>query len=127
MARRPANRQQFQRTDRVSEIVREVVALELERLGDERLELVTVTAVEVDNELSVAKVFYSALVAEDEGREHQVSDALEDVRWRIQRAVNATVKTRRSPQIAFIPDEVLRSAMRIDDLLAGRRDPSTEQ
>jgi ribosome-binding factor A len=126
MARRPGNRQQFQRTDRVSEIVREVVALELERLGDERLELVTVTAVEVDNELAVAKVYYSALVAEDEGRDHQVADALEDVRWRIQRAVNATVRARRSPQITFIADEVLRSAMRIDDLLAGRRDASDD-
>jgi ribosome-binding factor A len=126
MARRPGNRQQFQRTDRVSEIVREVVALELERLGDDRLELVTVTAVEVDNELAVAKVFYSALMAEDSGRIDEVADALEDVRWRIQRAVNATVKARRSPQITFIPDEVLRSAMRIDDLLAGRQDPTTE-
>src|ERR1700709_707800 len=109
MARRPANRQQFQRTDRVSEIVREGVALELERLGDDRLELVTVTAVEVDNELAVAKVFYSALMAEDAGRIDEVADALEDVRWRIQRAVNATVKARRSPQITFIPDEVLRN------------------
>jgi ribosome-binding factor A len=126
VARRPANRQQFQRTDRVSEIVREVVALELERLGDERLELVTVTAVEVDNELSVAKVFYSALVAEDEGRVELVADALEETRWRIQRAVNATVKARRTPQIKFVPDEVLRAAMRIDDLLAGRQDPTTD-
>ena len=126
MARRPGNRQQFQRTDRVSEIVREVVALELERLGDERLELVTVTGVKVDNELSVAKVFYSALTAEDEGRGDLVAQALEDTRWRIQRAVNATVRARRSPQIVFQPDEVLRNAMHIDDLLAGRRDPNSE-
>ena len=38
----------YPRTARVNELVREVVAEELERIDDERLELVTVTGVDVE-------------------------------------------------------------------------------
>jgi len=51
---------------RVNEVVREVVADELERLSDPRLGLVTVTGVDVSNDLRHATVYYSAL---DAGRE----------------------------------------------------------
>jgi ribosome-binding factor A len=127
MARRPSNRQQFHRTDRISEVVREVVATELERLDDERLDLVTVTAVDVDADLNTAKVYYSALTAEARDGLDEVVEALEEARWPIQRRVNATVRARKTPQISFLPDDVLRSALRIEDLLAGRREPNLEE
>lgn len=127
MGRRPpSNRQRFHRTDRISELVREIVATELERIDDDRLQMVTVTAVDVDNELAAAKVYYSALVAEAEDRVAEVADALEEHRWPIQRVVNGAVRARRTPQISFHPDDVLRSALRIDDLLAGRREPDLD-
>lgn len=121
--RTPSNRQRFHRTDRISEVVREIVATELERLDDDRLQMVTVTAVEVDNDLATAKVFYSALVAESEGHLHEVAEALEEARWPIQRVLNGAVRARKTPQISFHTDEVLRNALRIDDLLAGRAQP----
>ncbi len=124
--RRPPSRQHFSRTDRLSESIREIVATELERLDDERLDLVTVTAVDVLGDLSAAKVYYSALVAEGAGRADVVGDALEEHRWDIQKVVNRDVRARRTPQIAFHPDDVLRRALRIDDLLAGRAAPATE-
>jgi ribosome-binding factor A len=124
--RRPAGRQQFSRSDRISEQVREVVANELERIGDERLDLVTITGVRIDNELARAEVFYSAMTAEDEGRIDEVREAFDDVRWPIQQVVNRTVRARRTPQIEFLPDDTLSSALRIEDILAGRVDPSTD-
>ncbi len=124
--RRPSGRQQFSRSDRISEQVREVVANELERIGDERLELVTITGVRIDNELARAEVFYSAMVAEEEGRLDEVSEAFDEVRWPVQQVVNRTVRARRTPQIEFLPDEALSSALRIEDILAGRVDPSTD-
>jgi ribosome-binding factor A len=124
--RRPAGRQQFSRSDRISEQVREVVANELERIGDERLELVTITGVRIDNELARAEVFYSAMVAEEEGRLDEVEEAFGDVRWPVQQVVNRTVRARRTPQIEFLPDDTLSSALRIEDILAGRVDPSTD-
>ena len=123
---RSSSRQQFSRSDRVAETVREVVAVELERVGDERLDLVTVTAVEVDADLHSAKVYYSALVASQQGTEAMVADALEELRWRIQRAVNRAIRARKTPQVEFHPDQVLAQALRIDDILAKRIDPTVE-
>ncbi len=109
--RRPA---QFSRTDRVGELVREVVASELERIGDERLELVTVTDVVVDGSLEHAAVYYSAMQAESEGRLDEVPEALG---WRIQQVVNREVRLRKTPQIEFRPDDVLASALRVEEIL----------
>ena len=70
------------RTDRISETIREIVATQLTELDDERLELVTVTGVKVDNDLNRADVYYSALMAERDGRPRRVEEGLEEVRWR---------------------------------------------
>ena len=115
--RRPSAPRQFSRTDRIGELVREIVASELERIGDERLELVTVTAVDVDGSLERADVFYSALAAEDEGRGEEVAEALEEQRWKVQQVVNREVRARKTPQIRFRADSVLSSALRIDEIL----------
>ena len=56
----------YPRMARVNEVVREVIADELERLSDPRLGLVTVTGVDVSADLRHATVYYSAL---DPGRE----------------------------------------------------------
>jgi ribosome-binding factor A len=101
----------------VSELVREIVASELERIGDERLEMVTITAVEVDGALEHADVFYSALGADEDGRDEEVADALEERRWKVQQVVNRDVRARRTPQIRFRKDTVLSSALRIDQIL----------
>ena len=54
----------YPRTARLNESLLEVLAEELERLSDPRLELVTITGVDVTRDLSRAKVFYSTLGAE---------------------------------------------------------------
>jgi ribosome-binding factor A len=114
---RRGNPKPFQRTDRIGELVREIVASELERIGDERLELVTVTAVKVDRSLDRADVFYSAFTAESEDRMDEVEEALEEVRWPIQQVVNRQVRARRTPQIRFRVDDVLNEALRIEEIL----------
>jgi ribosome-binding factor A len=126
MARRQPARG-YSRTDRIAETIREIVATELERLDDDRLELVTVTSVKVDNDLNRADVYYSALTAEREGRLDEVTEGLEEVRWRIQKVVNREVRARKTPQIAFHPDDVLLSALHIDDLIEGRVPPPPDE
>ena len=51
----------YPRTLRVNEVVREVLADELERMDDPRLELVTITGVDVSRDLRHATVYYAAL------------------------------------------------------------------
>jgi ribosome-binding factor A len=115
--RRHSAPRQFSRTDRVGELLREIVASELERIGDERLEMVTITAVNVDGALETADVFYSAMSAEEDGRADEVAEALDEQRWKVQQLVNREVQTRRTPQIRFRPDTVLSSALRIEEIL----------
>jgi ribosome-binding factor A len=105
---------------RVNELVHEIVADELERVDDERLDLVTVMSVEVEPDLRHASVF----VDTPEGRERDddVIAALHDHRARLQAAVARQARLRRTPELAFRPDEVARSAARVEDLLRGIQD-----
>ena len=56
----------YPRTARLNELLREVLAEELERLADhdERLTLITVTGVEIEADLRHAKVLFSSLAGE---------------------------------------------------------------
>lgn len=111
----------------MGELVREIVASELERIGDERLEMVTITAVNVDGALEHADVFYSSLSADEEGRSEEVAEALEERRWKVQQVVNREVRARRTPQIRFRPDTVLSSALRIDQILRDIGEQGTDE
>lgn len=115
--RRSGSQRDFNRTDRIGGLVRDVLALELERIDDERLELVSITTVQVDGALEHAKVYYSSLHAEEEGRLDEVAEALAELRWPLQQVVNREVRARKTPQISFHYDDVLTSALRIDDIL----------
>jgi len=108
---------QYSRTDRLGELVREIVASELERIGDERLELVTITGATVDGSLEHSDVFWSSLIAEENGRVDEVEAALEEQRWKVQQVVNREVRARKTPQISFRHDDVLTSALRVDEIL----------
>ncbi len=55
----------YPRSARVGETLREIIAEELVRIDDDRLVLVTVTQIEVDNELNRAIVFFDSLAGPD--------------------------------------------------------------
>ncbi|HCB34876.1 MAG TPA: ribosome-binding factor A [Acidimicrobiaceae bacterium] len=115
--RRPASRpHRYQRTDRVSELVREVVATELEQVDDERLTGVVITAVDVDRELTAAVVLYDV---RDAGDGPDVAEALEKNRHRLQRALGSGVRLRRTPTLRFRQDTSVAAAERIQSLLSG--------
>lgn len=114
MARRKqTSARRYPRTARLNELVREIVAEELERIDDERLGFFTVTAVEVDPGLEHAKVHWSDLHAADE----VVLEVLEEHRARLQAAVNRQTHMRRTPVLSFHADVVSRSANRIEEIL----------
>lgn len=111
--RRQSGSRRYPRTARLNELVREIVAEELERIDDERLGFFTVTAVEVDPGIEHAKVIWSDLGASDE----VVLEVLEEHRPRLQQAVNKQTHMRRTPILSFHADEVERSASRIEEIL----------
>lgn len=114
-----SRRHSYPRAARMSETVREVVADELMRIDDDRLAFVTITAVDVDSEMNRGIVFYDSLQG-SEGDE-QIVEALNEHRKRLQKAIADQVHSRRTPVLQFKPDETIRAASRIEELL--RNDP----
>lgn len=104
----------YERTDRLGELLREIVAEELDRIDDERLELVTITGVDVDRELERARVYYTSLAEE---RAPEITEALEEHRGRVRRAIGTQARVRRVPEVVFLPDTAHSSALRIEQIL----------
>jgi ribosome-binding factor A len=107
----------YPRTARLNELLREVLAEELERLADhdERLTLITVTAVEIEADLRHAKVLFSSLAGE-------ANEALEEGRVRLQAAVGRQIRMKRTPQLAFAEDPAVAAGRRVEDILRDIRE-----
>lgn len=121
-ARRPAKRtrtpsaRDYPRTARLNELLREILAEELERLDDDRLQLLTIISVEAESDMRRAIVYYDNLDGE-EGDEVTLA-ALGDLRVRLQAAIGRQARTKRTPELTFVPDPAVRSGLRIDSILA---------
>ena len=107
------------RTVRLGELLREVLAEELDRIDDPRLELVSITSVDVDADLNRAIVYYDSVVGE--AGDPEVLEAFGACRVRLQAAVGRQIHARKTPILQFRPDEVIRSAERIDEILRTER------
>ncbi|MEM9712817.1 MAG: 30S ribosome-binding factor RbfA [Actinomycetota bacterium] len=117
MSRRPrGQRRDYARTDRVGELIRQIVAGQLERLGDERLELVSITGVQVDNELEQAVIYYDLLDAE---AADEVETAWWEVRGKLRSAVAREARLRRTPDLVFEIDPSIAAGARVEELLSG--------
>jgi ribosome-binding factor A len=99
----------------LNELLREVIADELERIDDERLQMVTITSVDVDSDLNRAIVSFDAL--DGEASDAPVLEALASLRVRLQKAIGSQITARKTPILEFRPDDVIRSAARIEDIL----------
>jgi ribosome-binding factor A len=105
----------YPRTARVNELVREIVADELERIDDPRLEWVSVTAVDVTAELSNGTVYFSSL--EGPTGDPDILAALAGHRVRLQRAIGRQARLRRTPELAFRVDIGVREGLRVEEIL----------
>lgn len=110
------------RTARVGELIRRVVASELEQVEDERLELVSITSVDVDRDLHRAVVWFTTFDRDDDP---EIAEAFDELRGRLRHEVSIQTRLRRAPELEFRADDTLRAAERIEDILRGSR-PATE-
>ena len=113
--RPPAGRHRYPRSARLSETLREVLADELVRIDDERLEFVTITNIDVDNELNRAVVFFDSLAGE--AGDEAIIEVLEQHRRRMQSSINRQIRAKKTPVLDFRPDDVIRAAERIVEIL----------
>ena len=105
----------YPRTARLNELLHQIIAEEIERLDDERLELVTVMTVEVEPDLRHATVYVDRPTGAD--GDDEMLEALQDQRVALQKAIGRQARIKRTPQLAFRVDEVERSAGRIEEVI----------
>jgi ribosome-binding factor A len=102
----------YPRTARLNEVIREIVAEAIEQMvdEDERLELVTITGVDAEQDLRHATVFFTS--------RHEGADvALEEHRSKLQSEINRQTRFKRTPQLAFVEDPGVSSGWRIEGIL----------
>lgn len=105
---------------RRGELLREVIASELVLIDDERLHWIAITKVDVDPEMNRAIVYFDSMA--DESGDADILEAFADHRRRLQATIGRQVRAKKTPVLDFRPDEVIRSAARIEAIL---RDSAT--
>ena len=124
-ASRPPTNRQFPRTARLNTLLQEIVADYFERVEDERFQMLTITGVEVDNDLNRAQVFVSDLgyvrTPEDEESDAVLLDALVDHRKPVQAKISREARIRKTPEVVFAIDPGVRAGARIEEILSDLR------
>jgi len=105
----------YPRTARLKELLHQIVAEEIERIDDERLDLVTVMSVDVEPDLRHATIYVDTPTGAD--RDEEMLAALHEHRIRLQASIAKQTRIKRTPLLAFRADEVERSAGRLEALL----------
>lgn len=114
--RPPGGRHRYSRSARVNELLRQVLADELERRVDpDEVGLITITGVETDPELRHATVWVAHL-------DEEASAALQDLVPRLKRAIADQVRLKRTPDLTFAQDPAITTGERVDEILRGLGD-----
>lgn len=99
---------------RVNSTLREVLAEEIERMSDTRLELVSVTAVDTTPNLRQATVYIDVLGTESRD---DALRALQGAAKRLQAVIGAQVRMKYTPTLEFALDPGVAGGQRIEEIL----------
>jgi ribosome-binding factor A len=110
-----ASSRPYERTVRVNESMREVLAEALEDLDDDRLNLVTITGVDVDPDFRHGVVFFSSTFSASDTED--VVEAFDEYRVRLQGEIGRQVRLKRTPQLTFRPDPAIDEGQKMDGLI----------
>ncbi len=109
------------RTVRLDEQFREEISkLLMKGLKDPRVGFVTISRVEITNDLSYAKVYISVLGSDREKASSLIG--LRNSSGFIRTYLGKALKIRKIPQLNFVLDESLDHAMHIEEILAELKD-----
>jgi ribosome-binding factor A len=114
MPRRRSGKRGYEKGDRVGELIRRILGDELIELEDDRLGLLTISGVDVDNELSVAKVYWSSFGGDDAA----ITEAFDEHAPSLRTAVAKRTRLRHTPRLEFMADPAIRDGARIEEILA---------
>ncbi len=107
---------QYKRKDRVGDQIRkEVSQIVQKELKDPGIGFVTITDVELSDDLKNAKIFYSVLG--DEKSKSDSSQALDRAVFFVQREIGKRMRLKYTPKVRFIFDNSLEKGARIEKRL----------
>jgi ribosome-binding factor A len=103
----------YPRALRVNQVLRQVVAEELERLVDaDEIPMVTVTSVEVAPDMRTAVVYLASLSDE-------TAAVLDEQRGHLQKLIGLQMTMKRTPRLSFEADPAIAAGSRVEELLRG--------
>ncbi|MFN3966797.1 MAG: 30S ribosome-binding factor RbfA [Endomicrobiia bacterium] len=105
----------YKRSDRISKLLHIEISKIIQKLKDPRLEFVTVTDLELTNDLSEAKVFFSVVGSEQ--KTSDIVDILNKASGFIKHQLYEKVCLREIPKLRFIYDDTSERAVRIFSIL----------
>jgi len=107
---------QHKRSEKVAETIHEIICSLLSRgLNDPRIGFVTITGVELCDDLSLARIFFT--VIGDDKAKKDTEAGLNSAKGFIRREVGKNLTIRHTPELLFKYDSSLDYASRIDSLL----------
>lgn len=110
----------YKRSQRVSDLIREEVAdIVMYRLKDPRIGFITVTGVDMSDDLKIAKVYVSVLKEEERDLTLEI---LNSSRNFIRSLLSKRLKMKFIPEVAFRLDTSIDYGFKIDKLLKGIRE-----
>ena len=111
--------QGFDRTDRVSQKLHEILAkLLLNEMRDPRLQGMEITDVEVSPDIKHAQVYWVLIQEADDRQLREAGEGLEKAKGYLKREVGKRLDTKYTPDLDFRYDESLERGRRIEELLA---------
>jgi len=106
----------YKRSDRVAAVIQEEIGkMLLTDMKDPDVSLITVTKVEMTDDLRYAKIYYSVLG--DDEKKSLAKKALERARGYVRTEIGQRLQIRFAPEIRFVYDDTAAYADHIEQLL----------
>ena len=106
------NTKQQRLNNQIAKFIAEIVHYEV---YNPDLGFITISEVEVNPDLSLAKVYY--MTSGNDKQNQKTQKALETAKGYIRNALAAKLSTRKTPELRFIYDDSLEKAQRIEELI----------
>ncbi len=109
---------EFNRTDRVADFLRrELAVLIQQEMRDPRVELVSITEVEVSKDLGHARVYYTAIGRDSEEQAEEVTEALNKASGFLRSQLSKDSSLRTVPQLKFRFDSSVGRGRYMEELI----------
>ncbi len=110
----PPKKDSFKKTKIEERILQDLNAFLRTKLGDVRVQFVSITKVELNEDFSVAKIFWDTFQVEKRG---EIKEALESARNKMRGHLAQTLDVRIVPQLTLFYDAQFEEEKKITDLL----------